>query len=835
MAAEIDAIEIKITESTSGAEKRINDLIGSLNNLKQALNGISGRGLKSFVGQFHELNSAVGDTSETTNNISRLATAFRGLEGLSNVKINKNLSVQIRDLAISCMAFTDDVIDRTFQMSAALQNLSGLDLSGLRVPNQNAAGGVAGADASGSAAAASAKQEQVAQSAKRVGDASEEAEEKVSRLSRAFGRLKGSIATKQLRDCGKAADEAEGKLSKLAMAFKRIMLYRALRSLIREITQAFSEGLQQAYRFSQGITTEGHRFSVAMDSMKTSVTQMKGQLGSAFIGLLTALQPVIEKLVELVTKLADIISQFFAAFTGGTYLKAIRTQVSFADATAKGAKAAKEWKNQLLGFDEINKLNAPSDTSRSGLDLADGYDFEDTAISERIKNFVDKIKEKFRQFTDGIDFSRLKESLGNLGESFSKLWERIKKNFVRIWNEVLSPLAKWTIEKVAPLLIDALAEAFDLLSAVCDALAPILEPLWENVLKPLFGAVGVVIVTGLEELVELLHDLTALIRGDIGWDEFLGNLDAFKVALLALGGVAVLKGIASLTSHIGSFIAAVTGKLVASPGLMIAAIGAVSAIAISKTKELIGVLAELHHQRELEAQANERQLSEAQDNYSHLLEKCGKATADQYAMMVHSIDTTNMTLAEAQDAISRKVKDIQNGIIKDGAEYSKKYENVGEQSMKGLEQGFLDGLAKLTHSSIFTKLAEFNRKVQQSVGSNSITFSASVRASGKPARAYATGGMPRTGEMFIARERGPELVGTIGNNTAVANNEQIESGIEEAAYRGFIRAIAATGSNQKSGGDFVLNINGREFARATYNDYKAAARENGGSLIKNFA
>ena len=31
--------------------------------------------------------------------------------------------------------------------------------------------------------------------------------------------------------------------------------------------------------------------------------------------------------------------------------------------------------------------------------------------------------------------------------------------------------------------------------------------------------------------------------------------------------------------------------------------------------------------------------------------------------------------------------------------------------------------------------------------------------------------------MFIAREAGPELVGTIGNHTAVANNEQIISGI----------------------------------------------------------
>lgn len=41
----------------------------------------------------------------------------------------------------------------------------------------------------------------------------------------------------------------------------------------------------------------------------------------------------------------------------------------------------------------------------------------------------------------------------------------------------------------------------------------------------------------------------------------------------------------------------------------------------------------------------------------------------------------------------------------------------------------------------------------------------------------AGGGMVSTGQMFIAREAGPELVGTIGSRTAVANNNQIVAGI----------------------------------------------------------
>ena len=43
----------------------------------------------------------------------------------------------------------------------------------------------------------------------------------------------------------------------------------------------------------------------------------------------------------------------------------------------------------------------------------------------------------------------------------------------------------------------------------------------------------------------------------------------------------------------------------------------------------------------------------------------------------------------------------------------------------------------------------------------------------------AEGGFPTTGQMFIAREAGPEMVGTIGNKSAVVNNEQIVAGISE--------------------------------------------------------
>ena len=55
---------------------------------------------------------------------------------------------------------------------------------------------------------------------------------------------------------------------------------------------------------------------------------------------------------------------------------------------------------------------------------------------------------------------------------------------------------------------------------------------------------------------------------------------------------------------------------------------------------------------------------------------------------------------------------------------------------------------------------------------------------------FETGGFPTSGQMFVAREAGPELVGTIGNKSAVVNNEQIVASVA--------RGVADANSEQNS-------------------------------------
>ena len=90
---------------------------------------------------------------------------------------------------------------------------------------------------------------------------------------------------------------------------------------------------------------------------------------------------------------------------------------------------------------------------------------------------------------------------------------------------------------------------------------------------------------------------------------------------------------------------------------------------------------------------------------------------------------------------------------------------------------------------------------------------------------FASGGLPAEGQMFIAREAGPEMVGSIGNRTAVANNDQIVSAVSQGVYQAVVQAMAQSGGNQtveakvndKVLFEVVLNRNRQETMRKGFN------------------
>lgn len=72
----------------------------------------------------------------------------------------------------------------------------------------------------------------------------------------------------------------------------------------------------------------------------------------------------------------------------------------------------------------------------------------------------------------GLDLAPLLKNTEKLMKAFRKLAKTIGNKLKIAYKEVLLPLAKWTIEKIVPTLVEALAKALEVLSSIIDSIPP---------------------------------------------------------------------------------------------------------------------------------------------------------------------------------------------------------------------------------------------------------------------------------------------------------------------------------------------------------------------------
>lgn len=236
------------------------------------------------------------------------------------------------------------------------------------------------------------------------------ASSKAGSAAPAMKKMKDSI-----KKVGDEAKKSSSKFGSLLSALGRIALYRFLRTIIKEISQAFQEGLQNAYMFSKGI---GGDLASALDGLTTKSFTMKNQLGAAFGQLLQNLMPVILTLVQWITKLADAITQFFAALGGNsTYLKAVDYQKEFAENTEKSAKKTKELRRTLMGFDVINRLNDNNNNNGGAGKNNQDYSkmFEVANLDSPLAQLGQKLKEEWDKSGIADSWEKFKKSLMDSG------------------------------------------------------------------------------------------------------------------------------------------------------------------------------------------------------------------------------------------------------------------------------------------------------------------------------------------------------------------------------------------------------------------------------------
>ena len=87
---------------------------------------------------------------------------------------------------------------------------------------------------------------------------------------------------------------------------------------------------------------------------------------------------------------------------------------------------------------------------------------------------------------------------------------------------------------------------------------------------------------------------------------------------------------------------------------------------------------------------------------------------------------------------------------------------------------------------------------------------------------YANGGFPTKGGLFIAGESGPEMVGTIGGSTAVANNDDIVAAVSQGVASA-VASVLGNGTNV----NVVLEGDARNLFRVVQNQARNYAIQTG--------
>lgn len=648
-------------------------------------------------------------------------------------------------------------------------------------------------------------------------------------LSKFGGFIKG-FAGNVFSKLGNGASGLGSKLKSLATQFARVARYRFMRTIIKDITQAMVTGVNNVYAYSAAI---GGSLAPAMDSIATSGLYASNSLGAMASPILESLSPAIDFLIDKFVALINVINQFFA-FIGGhaTWTKAIKQQAKFNKELGKGGGAAKKAKKELdlylASFDELHVMNDPNKNHGGGGGAVGGglnpsTMFEQAQFDGPVADFASRIKalfeskdwkglgtfigESVNKGINAIDWKGMGRSVGkgfdtvftvsynfmktvrwdNIG---SKVGEFLNESMYQVnWNQVGRTVAQGFLLIPQMMLglitkLDWGAVAVNFANSITGFLNEIADVIgkydWFSIGKKL-GTEFRKMITGIDWIELGKSAIRLFITALEAAVEFVGGL------LSGFGGTIVdniFKGIKEKWSELKQWFQKTFGWI----GDLISSI-------FGKSKDTI------ENTTRNAADIGKGNFSELRDGITTNSNEISNTVSDRFSRANASV-TSNTSLMSS--LATRNFHDM--GISTERNMYS-----IGNSVEANMNKAYIHTNRNFTsmNTTASTNLSGMRNKADTSLNAIESKFNYtrltfphisfphiplphfSISGSANPLtwlqqglpkiniEWYAHGGFPDMGEMFVAREAGPELVGNIGNKNAVVNNMQIIEGIKQ--------------------------------------------------------
>lgn len=668
------------------------------------------------------------------------------------------------------------------------------------------------------------------QSSERLGTLTERLKEFGARAKASFGGL------------GDSSEKAEKHTSGLASSLGRFIKYRLFFIAFSQLSSALSEGTSNLYQWSKAM---GGSFAKAMDAGAASSATLKN-------GLAAALSPVIISVISLFNTLAGAInfalsalSALLSLFGGfGTFTTATDAANDYSKAAGGAAKANK---NLLASFDELNVLQQPSGGGGGG-GAVGKFDFDDSLITDKMKRIgaaalvlgaalsamfpnskalkyvgilltiygtINNIKAIADQWKNGItDKNSYKwlwslasaatgayMAFGKLGAGFTLLIGGIagvvtaikdiidkgkatQESLVQISLGIAAISGAIAILTGNPisLIITAVATVAALIIKYWEPIKTFFANLWEGISKAATN-VWNWISERAQSVADFVQKIWAAVKkffSDLWSGIQVAATNAWRIILIAIN--AVVEPVEKAWNAAVEFFAGVW------EGIKKAASDAWAAIQ-SAIDAVVEPVETAWNNAKLSFDAIWSAIQVAATNAWRIILTAIKAVIEPVETAWNAaktvFDTVWSGIQTAAETAWNAIKSAINAVLTP-------IQNVINKLKKffGLPS---NKTVTLTENVVRTYTY---KELRESPSAQMEVLSGEAGVSKR-----ASGGIVPSGQMFIAREAGPELVGTMGGHTAVANNQQIITGI----YEGVKAAMQDAGSSN-SGGTMSVNV-----------------------------
>ncbi len=619
-----------------------------------------------------------------------------------------------------------------------------------------------------------------------------------------------SVAKKIANVIGK---EIKNKINELVEPIKRIkdrigrvIFNRLIREAFNLIQNGIAEGLKNVARGFD-------RANVALSQYSTQITYLKNTIGAMFIPILETLYPVFESVTNAVIRASNAINQFMSLISGkGTYIKAQKQYVNYADSIDSSSKKAKKsMQNLLASFDELHDITESAtdtgteddytqffteagietnidafykrlrdgfkkgDLSSVGVDLADKLN----AQLEKFINFVkwdnvkEKITTKISAITSGLR-SFLKtfiENNGfeNLGKSVGNGLNTIVKSLVTFGEEMRAKLTEIngiSINGFAAIGVGIADTVYGMIMSID----------WE--------AVGTLLLEEIIKIFDIAKGFAARMLENVVYNgETMTRIEAMVTKLMQ--GLASALETAIEKSEFTSM-----GETI---GNMLIVIFQAGAAIFTKSKFWENLATAVNNV--ISALAKKMQ----DPNFLSALTDFVVATVNGVATLLSSIDLGKV-LNAISNVITKLSKDpqVQNAISNFGSALG----NIaGEMFLFKFKLKFVKIITFI--NTISAGLSGIIGTIMKKVTGAKSADAAIENVFGYWTPSFATGGFPEDG-LFYANHN--ELVGSFSNGkTAVANNMQIVDGIKQGVKEAMVESRGTQSSSTQLTGDMIID------------------------------